>query len=1089
MDDVNQFSPYQDFTEYSPFGRNYGNPMMNMMMQGMFGMNYMPKPQSGQSMYDSFIQKERSAQFMNLQRSGFMNNEIFKAAGISDNPALGMLGRFAGSPDGMAARLMSPLLGGNPMAASMQLYGGLTGAATMGNFGRVGNISAGETESMMQELSKNFYTRQAWEDEEVAPEPQPEGQPPEPPVVKKGVQTRMREKTQKFIQEQLANTQIITEGRNATKEAGMAYLEDMGLKLEKTETGELTEESKRLVEDFDITGDSDPNDHSEKAERNRKRVADLKSNILTKQQVATNVGNTLDKALAEADEDIQEELNKKLEEQIKKYGMASAEQIKKLKDRNGKFDGDKVEQMLSKYQERNVLENIAIESEAFQEAKGKFTGFNFTNSRGFKIEDFTSGFVKAADLRMLGDHKGEAMASQMGEFSKNAGGTMSAARSLFGNDKSGGELMEKISGLAGGMEMDLTSVDENGDSQMEQLLRKVKATARVAGVSIETMLGIIDSAKELARNNPRLHNLNAGTITEMSVKAVGTAAKMGAAMSSGEFRKAGGTQGIMGEAIKEEMAYMESGIGGGKGAYLAMAKAQGPETYAKALELVSGKTEKDFANTDLLAKMAESINVKQGRMGSILTNETLKSEALKDEQISADLAADMEKTVVPAMFEGMRNSGGMNEEELRAEYKRVMDNGGDFDTFFRSSMLANASTEESRQFMMTYKNTFQRDFMEHDMTPEEKTRFDTRVAEQQKLDTELSKKFDGKNAPVVTQMIDAIAKGDNVKDVAQGMSAIFATEDSSIPAQKKALEEAAIAAEQIAVVSSRVGSDEENAVDMASAINAVNAKRRDAALAVPEAQRTKQDKEAIELGDIGSDTELLNAAENMQVFLGKGTKAAKEDLEALTLKESEGRLTNEDEINRLGALRTAEKIGALNSDEALDAMAGGNGIRSVAAATVEAAKQAPIQAAKEASKAGVYKNLDEDLRDAASGALAPGRMDDASRAEAGAIRAYYQDRGGMEQAMKDFESGAKDGYFTEEKRKSLSEKGAAEKAGALLSGTQDKLNLVEETAAAKGKSPEDKSREDMKKMFESLTAVIKDGGKIADALDRLVHAL
>ena len=129
----------------------------------LFRSNYMPQPLNGQSMYDSLIQRERSRQFAQLQASSFGNNALFKNLGIEGSPIMSMLGMMAASPDSMTGKLLNNVLGGNPMAASMQLYAGLAGSTQMGAFGRLDSISAGETESVMQSLANNFYKRQEYE--------------------------------------------------------------------------------------------------------------------------------------------------------------------------------------------------------------------------------------------------------------------------------------------------------------------------------------------------------------------------------------------------------------------------------------------------------------------------------------------------------------------------------------------------------------------------------------------------------------------------------------------------------------------------------------------------------------------------------------------------------------------------------------------------------------------------------------------------------------------------------------------------------------------------------------------------------------
>ena len=68
MSNVASFNQDPIFSEYSPYGRNYGNPVANLLMKSLVGFNYAPKPQSGQGMYDAYFQRERSREFYNIQK-------------------------------------------------------------------------------------------------------------------------------------------------------------------------------------------------------------------------------------------------------------------------------------------------------------------------------------------------------------------------------------------------------------------------------------------------------------------------------------------------------------------------------------------------------------------------------------------------------------------------------------------------------------------------------------------------------------------------------------------------------------------------------------------------------------------------------------------------------------------------------------------------------------------------------------------------------------------------------------------------------------------------------------------------------------
>jgi hypothetical protein len=256
--------------------------------------------------------------------------------------------------------------------------------------------------------------------------------------------------------------------------------------------------------------------------------------------------------------------------------MSEADIQKYVDPATGNLDRHKIKDFAK------TLPNLTADEKAYTDAMDakevgfKYRGFNFENSRGFKLEDFTSAFVKGADLRMLGEQRNMAPAQAMENFAKYGGGAMSAARSLVGN-KPGDELMSFINDFAGRSKVDLGT--EKGAGEMEELLRRTKSTARVAGVSIKTMLEVIKATKELASSNPQLQYTSSAANTELALKAVGAAAVVGGQMSAADYRAAGGNQGIATRQITETQAYAQSPLGAAKAAWLYNAKTMGAKKF------------------------------------------------------------------------------------------------------------------------------------------------------------------------------------------------------------------------------------------------------------------------------------------------------------------------------------------------------------------------------------------------------------------------------------------------------------------------------------------------------------------------------
>jgi hypothetical protein len=1078
---VNTFSPYEDYSSYSPFGRNYGNPAMNLMMQGLYGFGYTPRPESGQSVYDSFIQRERSAHFMNLQRSGFMNNQISKSLGMSDSPAMGALGRFMGAPDGLMAKAMSPLLGGNPMAAQMQTYAGLSGADVMGNFGRISSISSGETEAVMQSLAKNFYTSQQYETS-------PDGTP--------GAREYVKEKSRKFITERL------NEG-----ETGVQYLKDLGINLDLDDDGKLTEKGMQQLQEIDIT--------SPEGGEDSEVTRNIKDRVRRKRQVANMLDIDVEKLMNESDETVKKEYNERLEEQLKKYNVATEDELKKLKNKKGDLDTGKVKELLSQTAELDPIERLTMEGESYREGKGRFTGFNFENSRGFKLEDFTSAFNKASELRLLGDRRASSPAAAMADFSKNAGGALDAARSLFGKDLSGSQLVERINDFVGTSTYDLSAsrdekIGESGPSSgasldqsqqlndetaklgnkmsgkgdagkdaqaIEDILRKAKSTARVAGISLEAMFGIIDSAKELARNNPQLQYLNSSTVTEMSVKAVETAATMGSVMSPEDYRKAGGSQGIAAKEITSEQEYLQSGYTGGLAALMQMAKGKSPELYEELKQQFSSGefTPQDYTDPAFLENVSQKLGMDSSLVVANMSRTDLQQRALADEDISKSLRRGAKGTMTKSFYEGMEMMG-ISEEDIKQKFKEAQEKGISAGAFFDSELLTNMPmTEDSQQFANMARASVMQDLYMSTMSEEEKTRVQDLIESQAKTEADMSKRLGGLNAPMVTQMVNAVASGENIGDITQALEGIFTTEGVTSEKIKRSREQSRQGAEGIAAASAMEGGDATISTKMAEGINTVIQGR------ITEAEEMGDTETAEKLGEV-TDAELENAS--VQLRTVGSAKEAKRDLQDFKTRVGEGEELNELDQAMFDALQTAEKTGLLESEQAFD-MANDGGVRNIGAAVIEARRQELLKAGTDIAKKETLSTAEERIDQFASSASG-----EAAELVTKAKEAYKKEDGSIDVEKMVADYSTTSGMFaSEEVRKKYSD-GAGGQLGAILTQTQGSLNTIDENLKASGAmAPEDKGMGDIKDILKQFKEVFEGGGGIAAALQSLTSAL
>jgi len=594
MADVGSFPGYETNSQYRPYGNNYGNPLINSLLYGAFGLNYAPRPGEQQSYYDASIERDNTRQLMGLQGEEFANNMAFKAGGLNtESPFLQMLGRHFGSPDSAISRLLSPLVGGNPMQASMKAFSGFQGANIMGAFGRTQGVTGAEIKDLMKVLEKNFYKQDSMD---------------------KVSSDMNAEYTHKLLSDPELAKEV---GVGKLNEKDAAKAKELGAyrrketdTLNQTATSLFENEDKRNLTGFKENVSKEISDHIEKAliKANKLTSQELKdardSNGIIKRDVVRNLINKeyeradveeagLDYEAIKSTKITDEKTIKRIQnsrhqkdissERISQYRLdydkegttdeEKKEITRKIKDElisrgvkekdikmeGGIFGGgDKIDtEYLDKQQEalklKNYNEYMADQYTAYKKAGGKYSGINFELTRGFNLEDLTGAYQKTAELNMTG--KKGTFTGKFDDFLKSSGGALDAARSVFGN-KSGAELAGKISDLMGTSAVDLTS--KTGGHDIEKYLRDMKATARVAGVSINAMLDTIDAAKQLANSNPRLKYLSASSVSDMTVKAFETTASAAANMSSSEKRALGGAQGITTATISEKQRISSS---------------------------------------------------------------------------------------------------------------------------------------------------------------------------------------------------------------------------------------------------------------------------------------------------------------------------------------------------------------------------------------------------------------------------------------------------------------------------------------------------------------------------------------------------
>lgn len=166
-------------------------------------------------------------------------------------------------------------------------------------------------------------------------------------------------------------------------------------------------------------------------------------------------------------------------------------------------------------------------------------GIDYRFTRGFNIEDITGAFGRAASTGLVGRNTGLNVTG----FAASSMAALDAARGIFGRDLSGRELTEEINRLVGVGSVNMA--DEGDARKLEEMLRNVKAMARVAGVSIESMRGVIDEAKQVAARNPNLPiGIGGFTAAQIATQAMGETTGALSYMDPRMVRALGGPVGL-----------------------------------------------------------------------------------------------------------------------------------------------------------------------------------------------------------------------------------------------------------------------------------------------------------------------------------------------------------------------------------------------------------------------------------------------------------------------------------------------------------------------------------------------------------------
>jgi hypothetical protein len=160
-------------TNVGPYAQNYvynTSPIANrktfgpvdQMLMMMMGRKLYPLPQPGsnQSIYDAYWRRTRDMELLQVRNNAVANMLPFKKmGGLNQDSMFFQIGSaMANHPDGPFAKMMSPLIGGNPIQSQMSMYANMRGL-NMSTFGTTMDVTGKDVGRLQDILYGKFYNQ------------------------------------------------------------------------------------------------------------------------------------------------------------------------------------------------------------------------------------------------------------------------------------------------------------------------------------------------------------------------------------------------------------------------------------------------------------------------------------------------------------------------------------------------------------------------------------------------------------------------------------------------------------------------------------------------------------------------------------------------------------------------------------------------------------------------------------------------------------------------------------------------------------------------------------------------------------------
>jgi len=225
------------------------------------------------------------------------------------------------------------------------------------------------------------------------------------------------------------------------------------------------------------------------------------------------------------------------------------EEGKKFKEASIKADESKQSMVtfLNNYSDK--LNTIA---EDRRYTEGRSSRINYANTKGFNVEDIGRSAIVAADLNLMGRARGPyALQDQTTAYQSNFKNWISEAHQVFGG-KDAAEDMRAVSDLLGkNSTIDFSSSKDT--KALGKLLGDIKAAAEVAGITVDSILGIINEGKALVAAHPGLQGIGGAVVAKMALRATTAALNVNFGSTAEESRAMGGARGMAASGLEGQL--------------------------------------------------------------------------------------------------------------------------------------------------------------------------------------------------------------------------------------------------------------------------------------------------------------------------------------------------------------------------------------------------------------------------------------------------------------------------------------------------------------------------------------------------------